>query len=72
MLVTENVSSSFSSPSSTKFGDEIVCITGPNSKVEAVEVTMNYGGTAISVPGLFSYRENPTVTKFLPVNSFSR
>ncbi|XP_032867347.1 plexin-B2 [Tyto alba] len=55
----------------TEFGDEIVCITGPSSKVEAVRVTMNYGGTAIGVPQLFSYSENPTVTKFLPVNSFS-
>jgi len=33
---------------------------------------MDYGGMAIAVPGLFSYSENPTVTKFLPVNSFSR
>ncbi|KAM6306906.1 LOW QUALITY PROTEIN: plexin-B2-like [Podargus strigoides] len=55
----------------TEFGDEIVCITGPNSKVEDVLVTMDYGGTAINVPHLFSYSENPTVTKFLPVNSFS-
>ncbi|XP_014819489.1 PREDICTED: plexin-B2 [Calidris pugnax] len=55
----------------TEFGDEIVCVTGANNKVEDVKVTMNYGGTAISVPGQFSYRENPTVTKFLPVNSFS-
>lgn len=58
--------------SSTEFGDEIVCITGPNSKVETVDITMDYGGTAISVPANFSYSENPTVTKFLPVNSFSR
>uniref|UniRef100_A0A8C0HS45 Plexin-B2 n=1 Tax=Buteo japonicus TaxID=224669 RepID=A0A8C0HS45_9AVES len=56
----------------TEFGDEIVCITGPNSKVEHVQVTMDYGGTAIIVPQPFSYSENPTVTKFLPVNSFSR
>uniref|UniRef100_A0A8C0BYU7 Plexin-B2 n=1 Tax=Buteo japonicus TaxID=224669 RepID=A0A8C0BYU7_9AVES len=55
----------------TEFGDEIVCITGPNSKVEHVQVTMDYGGTAIIVPQPFSYSENPTVTKFLPVNSFS-
>lgn len=72
MLVTEAVSSFFLLQSSTEFGDEIVCITGPNSKVEHVQVTMDYGGTAISVPQLFSYSENPTVTKFLPVNSFSR
>uniref|UniRef100_A0A8B9F9Y7 Plexin-B2 n=1 Tax=Amazona collaria TaxID=241587 RepID=A0A8B9F9Y7_9PSIT len=55
----------------TEFEDEIVCITGPNSKVENVPVTMNYGGAIITVPQHFSYRENPTVTKFLPVNSFS-
>lgn len=58
--------------SSTEFGDQIVCITGRNNKVEAVLVTMNYGGTRITVPQLFTYSENPTVTKFLPVNSFSR
>lgn len=58
--------------SSTDFGDEIVCVTGRNSKVEAVKVTLLYGETVINVPGQFSYSENPTVTKFLPVNSFSR
>uniref|UniRef100_A0A8B9C8W9 Plexin-B2 n=1 Tax=Anser brachyrhynchus TaxID=132585 RepID=A0A8B9C8W9_9AVES len=55
----------------TDFGDEIVCVTGRNSKVEAVKVTLLYGETVINVPGQFSYSENPTVTKFLPVNSFS-
>ncbi|XP_015130710.3 plexin-B2 isoform X1 [Gallus gallus] len=55
----------------TEFGDEIVCITGRNSKVEAVGVTMHYGGTKIVVPVHFSYSENPTVTKFKPINSFS-
>ncbi|NXU84730.1 PLXB2 protein, partial [Xiphorhynchus elegans] len=55
----------------TEFGDKIVCITGANNKVESVPVTMNYGGTTITVPQLFTYSENPTVTKFLPVNSFS-
>lgn len=58
--------------SSTEFGDEIVCITGRNNKVEPVSVIMNYGGTTINVPQQFTYSENPTVTKFLPVNSFSR
>ncbi|KAM8820267.1 plexin-B2 [Eudromia elegans] len=55
----------------TEFGDEIVCITGPNSRVEDVDVRVHYGDTASNVPGKFSYRENPTVTRFLPVNSFS-
>ncbi|XP_062439111.1 plexin-B2 isoform X2 [Rhea pennata] len=55
----------------TEFGDKIVCITGPNSKVEDVDVRVHYGDTASNIPGKFSYRENPTVTKFLPVNSFS-
>ncbi|XP_025936353.1 plexin-B2 isoform X2 [Apteryx rowi] len=55
----------------TEFGDKIVCITGPHSKVEDVDVRVHYGDTASSIPGKFSYRENPTVTKFLPVNSFS-
>ncbi|KFV87190.1 Plexin-B2 [Struthio camelus australis] len=55
----------------TEFGDKIVCITGPNSKVEDVDVRVRYGDAASSIPGKFSYRENPTVTKFLPVNSFS-
>ena len=58
--------------SSTEFGDEIVCITGPHGKVEPVGVTMDYGGKAITVPEMFSYSNNPTVTKFVPVNSFSR
>ncbi|NXA47653.1 PLXB2 protein, partial [Nothocercus julius] len=55
----------------TEFGDQIVCITGPNSKVEDVDVRVHYGDTASNIPGKFSYRENPTVTRFLPVNSFS-
>uniref|UniRef100_A0A8C3TZD5 Plexin B2 n=1 Tax=Catharus ustulatus TaxID=91951 RepID=A0A8C3TZD5_CATUS len=55
----------------TEFGDEIICITGRNNKVEPVPVIMNYGGTRIIVPQQFTYSENPTVTKFLPVNSFS-
>ncbi|NWJ10312.1 PLXB2 protein, partial [Crypturellus undulatus] len=55
----------------TEFGDQIVCVTGPNSKVEDVDVRVHYGDTASNIPGKFSYRENPTVTRFLPVNSFS-
>lgn len=72
MLVTEGVSFFFLLQSSTEFGDEIICITGRNNKVEPVQVIMNYGGTRITVPQQFTYSENPTVTKFLPVNSFSR
>uniref|UniRef100_A0A669P209 Plexin B2 n=1 Tax=Phasianus colchicus TaxID=9054 RepID=A0A669P209_PHACC len=42
----------------------------PN-KAPTFSVTMRYGETKIDVPVQFSYSENPTVTKFKPVNSFS-
>ncbi|KAM9171582.1 plexin-B2 [Pangshura tecta] len=56
----------------TDFGEQIVCITGQHESGGTVQVTVHHGDTKNQLNDpLFTYRENPTVTKFFPKNSFS-
>ncbi|KAG8142822.1 hypothetical protein E2320_006012, partial [Naja naja] len=49
------------------FGQEIVCVTGPNSKKGAVSVTLQIGNTKKEIQNVqFTYSENPTVSKITP------
>uniref|UniRef100_A0A803TVH2 Plexin B2 n=1 Tax=Anolis carolinensis TaxID=28377 RepID=A0A803TVH2_ANOCA len=50
-----------------KFGQEIVCVTGPNNREGPVSVTVQHGGTRKTIQNeQFTYTENPTVTKITP------
>ncbi|XP_034984269.2 plexin-B2 isoform X2 [Zootoca vivipara] len=49
------------------FGQEIVCITGPNSKEGPVSVTVRHGSNERRIESEpFTYSENPTVSKITP------
>ncbi|XP_032076613.1 plexin-B2 isoform X1 [Thamnophis elegans] len=49
------------------FGQEIVCVTGPNSKKGPVSVTLQHGNTKKEIQNVqFTYSENPTVSKITP------
>ncbi|XP_060633753.2 plexin-B2 [Anolis sagrei] len=50
-----------------KFGEEIVCVTGPNNREGPVSVTVQHGGTHKTIQNeQFTYTENPTIAKITP------
>ncbi|XP_061496174.1 plexin-B2 isoform X2 [Rhineura floridana] len=50
-----------------KFGQEIVCVTGPHSKEGPVSVTVQHGRNKKRIENeQFTYSENPTVNKITP------
>lgn len=58
---------------SISFGQEIVCVTGPNSKKGPVSVTLQHGNTKKEIQNVqFTYSENPTVSKITPEVSIRR
>ncbi|KAM9311722.1 plexin-B2 [Gastrophryne carolinensis] len=53
------------------FGEEIVCITGDAKKEGDVKVKLHYGSRTNKVAGKFSYRSNPSISRFYPDRSFA-
>uniref|UniRef100_A0A8D2LM27 Plexin B2 n=1 Tax=Varanus komodoensis TaxID=61221 RepID=A0A8D2LM27_VARKO len=57
----------------TRFGQEIVCITGQNTKEGPVSVTVHHGHSKKIIQNeQFIYSENPTVSKITPEVSIRR
>lgn len=55
----------------TQFGPELQCVTGPQTTLGEMPLEISYGGSLVSNPNVtFTYRENPVLWAFKPLQSF--